>query len=386
MSPGVGWGRKFPWLRCDHGTEDSGEAMTISAGATGAGIIGIEAGATGLEFSSGERVDFDPAGAPADLLQRIADGVPYVRVVDGTSEVIESVGLYASMVAEAIRGRGVAEPVALAVPGWWPPQVVAELANALAGLGVYADLVNDAEAAVAGYQASIEPLPDTVAVVSLRSRLTSLVVVRDCATRPRAVPSPRLVSSEGGEHLDAAVLQHLVRGLTDLGDEIDVTSSETLRAAREALEQCRNLRETLSRSAMASVQPRLPGAERKLLLVRSELDELADPWLEAILRMLRTAIEQSDEEIGAVLLTGGLAVMPVISQRLSADLGLAVHVPDDLRLTAARGAISLHPGPRRRPSGLRSWWHKLRPPHSAHGAEAPPGSGIPTRASALVQR
>lgn len=363
--------------------------MTLSAGTTGAGIIGIEAGATGIEFSTGERVEFDPAGVPTDLLKRIADGVPYVRVADGRSEIAGSVELYASMVADAIRGRGVTETIALTVPGWWPPRATAEVSAALAERGVDAALVNDAEAAVAGYQASVGPLPDTVAVLSLRSRLTSLVVVRGCETRPRAVPSPTLVSSEGGEHLDAAVLQHLVRGLADLGDDIDVTSPETLRAAREALEQCRSLRETLSRTATASVRPRLPGTDRKLLLVRSELDELAEPWIESLLRMLRAALEQSDEEIGAVLLTGGLAAMPLVSQRLSADLALAVHVPDDLRLIVAKGAIALSPEPRRRQAGLRDWWQRLRPPRDGSGTAASPASAAspgPRRARALVQR
>lgn len=323
-------------------------------------MIGIAAGASGVTLSSGERVSFESGDAPltehGDLLVRIGDDLPYVRAARGpdggaTTTVEAAADLYAAKLAATLRADSLAgqqlslatqlslaQELKLAVPGWWSPQVLSRFDAALHAHGVDVSLIHAAEAAVAGCQLSGESLPSNVVVVDARRSFTSVVVVRDCQTRPHALLSPTFVNREGGDVLDAAVLRHLVLGLRSVGDEIDARSTETISAARDALDACRQLRETLSHSSTASLQPELPGSTHRVLLVRSEVDEIATPWANEIVGMVRTAIEQSPVSVSAVVITGGLATMPLLTQRISADLGLEVHVPDNLSTVVARGS------------------------------------------------
>ena len=300
---------------------------------------GIECGATGITLGSGEHIDFPRRRTPDDILRRVAASAPFVQLSDEGCEVLDPAELYASLLADVLHGLPQDDaPFVLAVPSWWPQQATASVQRALEQRAVSAILVGDAEAAVAGYQGEREQLIGTVAVVSVRAHQSSVVAVRLGGGQPVALPSPTLVRGEGGRHLDAAVLRHLLTGLTDMGDRIDANDPKVIRAAQESLEQCRELREALSASATESVLPQLPGAGHRLLFVRSELDELATPWMDTVVDMVRTALDQCSDEIDSVLLAGGLAAMPLVSQRISADLSLDVRVPESLDTVVASGA------------------------------------------------
>lgn len=309
-------------------------------------MVGIEVGATRITVSSGESIPLDQELIPPDLLRRVADDTPYVWLNGDGHGLSPAWDVYAVAIADALRAHRLEErdefPIGVAVPGGWAPRALSQVSAALAARGIDAVLLNDAEAAVAGYRTSGTRLPESVAVVGLRATQVSVVVVGGCdRDRPVALPSPTLVHDEGAERLDAAVLQHLIRGLADLGERVDVSDPEVLAAARGALEQCRRLRESLSTSARESELLDLPGVGHRVLLTRSELEELARPWADAVVGVLRMTLEQCVRPVGAVLLTGGPAAMPLISQRVSADLALEVHVPEQPSLVVARGAARL---------------------------------------------
>ncbi|MGO1544510.1 MAG: Hsp70 family protein [Gulosibacter sp.] len=283
---------------------------------------------------------------PRDLLRRIADDLPYVDVTGDTCELRAAHEIYASLVADAL-GVGASGArtsshenfrTALAVPGWWTPRAVERVAQALAARNVNVLLVNDAEAAVVEYQHSTHPLPQNVAVVSLRANEVSAVIVSTCDSQPTALASPILVHDEGGDELDFAVLQHLINGLTELGHTVDAADPGVIASARTAVDGCRTLREKLSLSATESLLPELPDVTQRLRLVRSELEEIATPWADAVVGIVNSVVEQSPFEVDGVLLTGGLAHMPLVSQRISADLGVEVYVPEDPRMVVVRGA------------------------------------------------
>lgn len=305
-------------------------------------MVSIDVGATTITHSTGASTVFQNEATPHDLLKRVADDAPYVSVSEHGCVLHPAHTLYAEAVASALREQQLGDhaepPVAVAVPGWWAPRALARVRDALGRQGLNVLLVNDAEAAITECVHSGHELPDTVAVLSLRAEQSSVVIVRSCNEKPTALLSPTQVHDEGGVALDTAVLQHLVRGLTGLGELIDTSDPDTIVAARSALPQARALREALSTTATESVSPQLPGVSQAIRIVRSELEELAAPLADAIIGLLKGAIEQSDEPVGAVLLTGGLAAMPLISQRVSADLSLDVIVPDAPRLVVARGA------------------------------------------------
>lgn len=320
-------------------------------------MVGIDVGATRVTLSSDSGVMCHDHTAPRDLLMRIADDVPYVSLDGNSHEVQAAHEIYASAVAEALGSmtaeetedadcpprldRPVDAPVALAVPGWWAPRAIAKVRIALAERGITSELFNDAEASVAAHQLSGQQLPKTVAVVSLRAELSSVAIVRNDGERYEALLSPTLAHGEGGRSLDAAVLRHLVQGLEAAGYAVEGDDSSTIAAARRALCQCRELREALSTTAAETLILELLEANHRLRIVRSELEELSLPWADSVIDMVRTALDQCGEPVDAVLLTGGLASMPLMSQRISANLGLEVIVPEEPSRIAVRGAEHL---------------------------------------------
>ncbi|MGJ9412937.1 Hsp70 family protein [Aeromicrobium sp. CF4.19] len=328
-------------------------------------MIGIDVGSTTVTLSHEAGVESRPHQAPPELVCRVGDDVPCVLLSENGFALRQAHEVFAGVVADAVRahrsgdGRGGSTaPAAVAVPGWWTPRALGWVGGALdaAGLGDVL-LINDGEAGVLGHRAAGGSLPDTVAVVDLGAEVASVVIVERCTERPSAVPSPALVHVEGGDRLDGAVLHHLVGGLADLGVAVDREDPETVLAARKALDQCRGVREALSLGAVESVQPELPGADRRLRLVRSELEELAAPWAESVIRMVATAVDQYPGRVEGVLLVGGLAAMPLVSQRLSADLGLEVVVADAPVEVVARGAATRAVAPVQ-PTPRKTWRRK----------------------------
>lgn len=325
-------------------------------------MFGIELGATGLRQSTGESISFEASTVPPDLLTRVAQGVPYVWTDGETSGISAAHEVYAATVCDAVRARGLADegvPVAVSVPGWWSPRVLARVGEAIADQGVYALLVSDAEAAVADYASGSDGLPETVVVLNLCETHTSAVVVVDCGGDPSARPSPALVHAEGGRHLDAAVLRYAV---AELGEGFHSAGTSPGAAVRADLARCRAVREALSASAREPLQ--LNPATARVLLTRSELEELATPWIEGVVDIVHSAVEHAAQPVGAVLLTGGLAPMPLVGQRLSADFGLEAFVPDEPRLAAVRGAARLlairHRPEKAGGGGLRALVRRLR--------------------------
>lgn len=326
----------------------------------------MDVGATRITLSNGASVDLSLDDMPRDLLNRVADNRAYVSVNSREVELKAPQDIYAATVLETLREQEVDTDVGvgLAVPGWWSPVVLERVQEAFQTRGVEVSLVNEAEAAVVDYRqnqhAGAATLPESIAVLNLRAEASSVVIVDDCHREPTALVSPRLIHQEGGSHLDRAVLHHLVAGLDGLEYSVDVTDPTTIDSAKVALLQCRSVRESLSTRVVESIQPDLPGSELKIRFVRSELEEVAQPWIKELLRMVRTAVEQSGLPVTTVMLTGGLANMPLISQRLSAELGLEVIIPESPDLVGSRGAeIALAA---RENSGVPRWlriWRRM---------------------------
>lgn len=307
-------------------------------------MIGIDVGATKITQSNRVNAVLGDE-VPRDLVVRVGEDRPVLTVVGDEVVARAAHDVYAAAVAGALQHEQAGRPdgpgATVAVPGWWGPSAVERVRDALAAEGLTVLTVTDAEAAVVAHQADGGSLPPTVAVVSLRATHAGVVIVRECTGSPAALPSPALMHDEGGDHLDTAVLRHLLGGLFDIGDAVDTSSARELRGAGPALAQCRRVREALSTSATESLRLELPGVTHSVRLVRSELEEVARPWADAVVEMVASAIGRSAEQVNAVLLTGGLAAMPLVSQRLSADLGLDVHMPESPELVVARGADRL---------------------------------------------
>lgn len=343
-------------------------------------MAGIEVGSKRIVIDGGSALVFTPDALPHDLLLRIAQGAPLVHVDSGAAQLRAPEELYARAVAEAVAELAIddAEPTGVAFPGWWSPATEQRVRDALNESGVDVQLVNDAEAAVAATllrdqvaspegavagtvdSADNSAINGAVAVVNLRSGFTSVVIVQSAAEHRTALRTPTMVIPEGGSRLDTLMLRHLTSLLADAGDEIDRNDPPTIVAAQEALTVCRSYREQLSTSTVAAIDIDLPGATQSIRFVRSDLERLAKPWVDRVISMVDTVISESNAPVSAVLLTGGLAAMPLISQRVSADLAIEVSVASEPSGVAARGAAILVAQPQQARGWLARFFDRFK--------------------------
>lgn len=348
-------------------------------------------------FDSGSHLAFDPETLPRDLLLRIAQGSPLITSRRGKVVLRSAEQVFANVVAEAIAQQAIEgesrasselqqstqrERFAVVVPGWWSPPTVGRVHDALQAtlsdaiaegrglIGAEVLLVNSAEAAVTEYlrtaprkqslaadnstqrsaigdddqQASTRQ-PSAIAVIDARAAFTSVVIVHMRSTAPTALTTPTMVIAEGGDRLDALVLQHCVAALSEAGDTIDRDDTDTIAAGSIALSVCRAYREQLSRETVASIELELPGASQPVRFVRSDLEALATPWAQRVVSMANTVISDSNLPVDTVLITGGLSAMPLLSQLVSSELGLEVLAVNEPASAATRGAALVASAP-----------------------------------------
>lgn len=312
--------------------------------------IGVDIGAHGAttcddaQRGSHHVVDSSRRRVVADLKNRIGDPVPMIFWDSaGRVQLIHPHELYAGEVLRVLLalghdaalsdGRG----IAVAVPAWWTDHATEMTRRSLtAGLGAKVSVVSDAVAAVRGLRAQGAPTDDVVAVLDLGARTTSAAVVRRCTTsRPEVVGRPSVHVDGAGDELDSRLLHHLLHVMRDEGDEVPEVSTDT---ARELLAQCHEAKHALSTRSATTFSTTLTGEEAPVRLVRDELDEIALPWARIAARVLSNAIESSQLPVRSVLVVGGGARVPLISQTISAELALEVISVDEPAQLVARGA------------------------------------------------
>lgn len=301
-------------------------------------MAAIEIGASGVIDNNAVRLSLATA-LERDLLMRIATQRALVTTVDGASALSVPEVPFVAAALEAVRTTSTDQGcAALVIPAWWSARardgVVALLGESDPCIAVF----DDAQAAIAEWAADGGAVPETLAVVSLRAAHSSVVIVENCQTNPVTLPSPALVHDEGGDDLDAAVLRHVLMSLESVGITDGCADA---RAMESALRQCRMVRESLSGAATESVRLDLPGVDTAVRLVRGEIEDISLPWVDAVVHLVMSALDLYGAPVDAVLLTGGVATMPLVSQRLSADLGIDVLLPAEPALISVRGAERL---------------------------------------------
>ncbi|MGF3054593.1 Hsp70 family protein [Microbacterium sp. YY-03] len=301
-------------------------------------MVAIEVGATGIIEDSGAPVEVGTM-LDRDLLLRVTTGRARVTVLGDDVDTLCAAEQFFGVVESTLSRFAMdQESTALVLPAWWNARVRNDMMMRLAAIDPAVEIFDDASSAVAEYAAEIGAVRDTIAVVSLRAAQSSVVIVENCRTNPVTSMSPALIHDEGGDDLDAAVLRHLLTSLASI-DNVDVATNAMSTSA--VLRQCCDVRESLSEAATESIQLEIPGVTDAVRLVRSEMEEIARPWVDDVVRMVVSALELYGMPVDALLLTGGVAAMPLVSQRLSADIGIEVFLPSEPALVAVRGAERL---------------------------------------------
>ena len=313
--------------------------------------VGIEIGASVVKVATADAATatrtqtFPRRVAFPELVSRVGTRVPHV-CRDGSDVVIRHTqDLFVEEVRQAIRRLTDMDPIrgahfTLIAPDWWTPRACAAVREALAASEMNKTrLVSSGVAAVQGHRATVRSMPATVAVLDLGAYTCSATIITDCGTDEiRQVGHPAVVHGRGGADLDARILHHVLGGLRGQGLTYRHDDAEAVEAAHKLLAECRAAKEALSASPVTTLSTSMPGAASQFRLVRAEHDEIARPAAQEIVHMLKDCITASGHDVGAVLLTGGGAPIPTVTQQISVELGIPVRLDADPSTVAARGA------------------------------------------------
>lgn len=171
------------------------------------------------------------------------------------------------------------------------------------------------------------------------------VIATDSGAAPSIVAEGGL-DDFGGVDIDAAIVAHI--GETtgeahpDAWSALERPATDAQhRARRELWTEAREAKEMLSRTAVAPIV--VPGVEAGQHLTRIELDLLAGPLLEPVIRELeavRAAAEAAGREIDAVFLVGGGSRLPLLSIMIHRATGLESIGIEQPELAVAEGAAT----------------------------------------------
>lgn len=254
-------------------------------------------------------------GVPQGFLRRVGDDTP---VLVGTRPVPAET-LVAQLVAQVVSTIGTPAHLAVTHPVTWGPHRVAALRAALGEVTMLSS------AAAIAYQSQAP-----TAVHDLGGSTFTAAMVRGLATVGQPVELDL-----GGADLDELVFDH-VRAALD--DNLPTDPAELARL-RQA---CTKAKETLS----ADTEVEIPVAGSRLRLTRAEFEEMARPLLAETAVALRLTIEESGVTPATVLLAGGAAWLPLLTQVVSEELGRPVTAtpPGAAAMGAALAAAGLPVG------------------------------------------
>jgi molecular chaperone DnaK len=286
--------------------------------------------------------------------RRVGDDTPLV--LGGISFGAETlaarfVSFVIDMIAERLGDR--AARVALTHPASWGPYRVAALRSALLEEGLGATvLLPGARATAQAYADRTSVVAgDLVALYDLGGSGFDAAVVRRSADgefilagRPEAVEL-------GGLDFDEIVFEHVRAALGEQWTALDRSDPAVLDGVAQLRRECTVAKEALSRDTEAWIPVAIPGVDAggggSVRLVRAELEELIQPVVEetaaALLRVISSAGAEPDD-LAAVLLTGGSAQIPLVTQVVSEVLGRPVTVAENPKADAATGAALVAAG------------------------------------------
>ncbi|WP_433061192.1 Hsp70 family protein [Dactylosporangium sp. CS-033363] len=233
---------------------------------------------------------------------------------------------------------GPVSSVAIAHPAHWhrPQTQVLEKAAALVGLRPLRLVPEPAAAALHADEQGVLPLPDGTAAVVLdlgAGSVDASVVQR--TGRSVSVLASASLPEAGGLALDAAMLTHL--GSTFARRKVWRWNPD-----RALLDGARAGREELT-SAKSTTIP-VPWSASGMTLTRTEFDNLARPVLERAIHTVASLVAGAAvPQLQGVLLTGGLARTPLVTELLVDILGVLPVLLDGPIL--AEGALLAEPSP-----------------------------------------
>ncbi|HKR50405.1 MAG TPA: Hsp70 family protein, partial [Pseudonocardiaceae bacterium] len=348
------------WLGIDVGTTFTAAAVcrdeggrrplpeVIPLGSRAAAVSSVvylgEDGQVVVGEAAERRAVTDPDRVVREFKRRIGDEVPMLigGVPHPASEIAAMVVRWVvDRVAE--REGEPAQGITVTHPASWGAYKTRIMAEALRAADL-SEVVfrTEPEAAAATYSMQERVATgSTIAVYDLGGGTFDAAVVRKTGPGTFSVLGlPEGIERLGGVDFDEAVFDHVVAkvpGLSELDPEAPATRAATARLRRE----CTEAKEALSADTEVTIPLLLPEVQSQVRLVRAEFEDLIRPQVAETVEALRRALRSADvgpEELDAVLLVGGSSRIPLVAQRVSAELGRPVAVDADPTAAIALGA------------------------------------------------
>jgi molecular chaperone DnaK len=281
----------------------------------------------------------DPGRVARGFTRRIGDPTP-LRLGDTAipAEVLAArfVGHILAMIAGKLGGP--ATRVALTHPDGWGKHRLTSLRNALVAQGLGATVLLSATQAAAEAHASRMRVPSgrLVAVADLGGSAMTAALVRatpDGRFAPAGAPEEVEI---GGLDLDEVVFEHARSAIGPAWDALDPGDPALPAGLARLRTECERAKEALSADTDVQIPVDLPGLDTAVRLTRAEFEDLIGPAAAELATALDRVIGEADPV--AVLLVGGTARIPLLTQVVSAQLSRPVTVASDPQGELAIGA------------------------------------------------
>ncbi|WAC93502.1 Hsp70 family protein [Mycobacterium sp. Aquia_213] len=341
-------------------------ALGLSIGATNFAAVTADHGITRKPVMTLFRERLPEIGVPAenprldqpglvitDFVDRVGDPIGIVAA-DGSvhrSEVLAADGLRALAYA-ATNGAGLPDNVAVTHPAHWGPTAVDALGSALSRVPEWANrdrpltLIPDAAATLFAARANPGiPARGTVAVCDFGGSGSSITLMDAAGDYQPLAPTVRHLDFSG-DLIDQALLTAVLANLPS-ADSFDPSGTSAIGPLSRLRTGCRNAKEQLSSSTVATLAEGLPGIPGEIRLTRNELDDAIRTSLTNFVAVLdETLARNGIRDLVAVVSVGGGANIPAVTTMLSGHLRVpVVTTPRPHLAPAIGGALRATRGP-----------------------------------------
>lgn len=291
-----------------------------------------------------QRALTEPDRVARQFIRRVGDGTP-LRL-GGVSMTADALAArYVGHVVGAVAGKvgGPATRVALTHPAGWGQHRITSLHAALVAQGLGATVfLSGAQAAARAYAETTQlAAGDLVAVYDLGGSGFDAAVVRTQPDGRFAAAGQPEELEIGGLDFDELVFEHVRTALGERWASVNPADPAVLPALARLRRECTLAKEALSADTDVQIPVVLPGIDARVRLARAEFEELIRPTIEETAATLHRVIDSAGstpEDVAAVLLTGGSARIPLVTQVVSEVLGRPVVVAPNPKADTAIGA------------------------------------------------
>ncbi|MFB7720331.1 Hsp70 family protein [Nocardia sp. NPDC056100] len=279
---------------------------------------------------------------PESLLARVGDPVD-IRMRDGSA--VRAADLVAAAVGRAVDDSGPAAAMVCCYPAWWTQHTVEVQRSALqaAGLDGVA-LVPEPAAAMRWLQDVHESSHDGAMIVYDLGATGLTVSLARTGALSGMLGEPVRSTAVAGAEFDLLLTRYVLAfavGEKDF-DPFDPAVERELSGLRV---RCGMAKETLSKNTATMVPVRLPGIGAiDVRLVRDEVEDLFRGPLLTSTDLVREAVRRAGltiDDVDGILLTGGCAAIPLVTEVLSTEFGIPVAAATDPAHLSAHGAALL---------------------------------------------